>query len=240
MHKIVHGDVLQVLRRMDDGIMFDAVITDPPYCSGGATLAAKQQPSAKKYTSTKGDCPYPDFDGDAKDQRSWTSWMAEWMTEARRRANPGAPICVFTDWRQLPSVTDALQWAGWCWRGIVPWDKINARPQKGRFRQQAEFVVWGSNGNMPISRPVPILPGAYRMAAPQRRAHQTEKPITLMRELVKICEPGGTILDPFAGSGSTIVAALLEGYSGIGIESMAYYADYARRRVDAVAKDNSK
>ena len=48
------------------------------------------------------------------------------------------------------------------------------------------------------------------------------------------------ILDPFAGSGTTIVAALLEGYSGFGIESMAYYADYARQRAGTVVKDNSK
>ena len=61
-----------------------------------------------------------------------------------------------------------------------------------------------------------------------------------MRDLVKICEPGGVILDPFAGSGTTIVAALLEGYSGFGIESMAYYADYARQRAGTVVKDNSK
>ena len=240
MFEIIHGDVLQVLPKMGDQIYFDAVITDPPYCSGGATLSAKQQPSSKKYTSTKTGCPYPDFDGDAKDQRSWTTWMAEWMIEARRRSKPGAPIRIFTDWRQLPAATDALQWSGWCWRGIIPWDKINARPQKGRFRQQAEFIIWGSNGGMPIDRPVPILPGAYRVAAPQKRAHQTEKPIALMRNLVKICEPGGVILDPFAGSGTTIVAALLEGYSGFGIESMAYYADYARQRAGTVVKDNSK
>lgn len=87
---------------------------------------------------------------------------------------------------------------------------------------------------MPIDRPVPILPGAYRVAAPQKRAHQTEKPIALMRDLVKICEPGGVILDPFAGSGTTIVAAIMEGYSAIGIESMQYYADYARRRTEAL------
>ena len=66
MHEIIHGDALQVLPKLDDRIYFDAVITDPPYCSGAATLSTKQQPSSKKYTSTKTKCPYPDFDGDAK------------------------------------------------------------------------------------------------------------------------------------------------------------------------------
>lgn len=235
MFEIIHGDALQVIQTFKTG-RFDAIITDPPYSSGGATLNEKQKSTAEKYTNTKGKCPYPDFDGDGRDQRSWTSWMAEWMREARRCAKPGAPICVFTDWRQLPSTTDALQWAGWQWRGLLPWDKVNARPQKGRFRQQAEFVVWGSNGHMPIDRPVPILPGAYRYATPQKRMHQTEKPLELMCEIVRICEPGGCILDPFAGSGTTIAAAVMEGYSAIGIESVEYYAEAARRRANTMIK----
>jgi site-specific DNA-methyltransferase (adenine-specific) len=53
-----------------------------------------------------------------------------------------------------------------------------------------------------------------------------------MRQLVKICTPGGTILDPFAGSGSTGVAALAEGYSFTGIEQSAEYAAIARERLD--------
>ena len=61
---------------------------------------------------------------------------------------------MFIDWRQLPAATDALQWAGWIWQGTAVWDKGNSRPQKGRFRQQAEYIVWGSNGDMPISRDV--------------------------------------------------------------------------------------
>ena len=220
---------------MENGI-FDAVITDPPYSSGGMTIGSKIQSTAKKYTSTKGDCPFPDFEGDARDQRSWTSWVAQWLSECRRVSKPGAPVCVFTDWRQLPSTTDALQWAGWTWRGIVPWDKKNTRPQRGRFRQDAEFIVWGSNGDLPITRPVPILPGCYSFAIPnsKERRHQTQKPLELMRALVKICIPGGDILDPFCGSGSTLEAAILEGYSVTGIEMVDYYVDVARERIMSI------
>ena len=58
------------------------------------------------------------------------------------------------------------------------WDKGNSRPQKGRFRQQAEYIVWGSNGDMPVSRPVPCLPGVFKYGNPQNRIHLTEKPVT--------------------------------------------------------------
>ena len=68
------------------------------------------------------------------------------------------------------------------------------------------------------------LPGVFRYANPQKRTHVTEKPLQLMRDLVKICEPGGRILDPFCGAGTTVLASALEGYEAVGIEATdAYY-----------------
>jgi len=63
--------------------------------------------------------------------------------------------------------------------------------------------------------------------------HPTVKPLALMRYLVRlITPPGGRVLDPFAGSGSTVVAAVQEGFSGIGIELNPEYCEIARRRID--------
>ena len=54
---------------------------------------------------------------------------------------------VFTDWRQLPLTSDALQIAGWTWRGIIPWDKTEScRPQLGLYRNQAEYVLTATHG----------------------------------------------------------------------------------------------
>ena len=220
--QILQGDALQLLPNFVPGT-FDAIITDPPYASGGRTQAEKNKSPAKKYSSM-GDHAPPPFDGDSKDQRSWTRWAAEWLSDARKLCKPGAPVCMFIDWRQLPAASDALQWAGWIWRGTAVWDKGNSRPQKGRFRQQAEYIVWGSNGDMPINRPVPCLPGVFKYGNPQNRIHLTEKPLQLMRDIVKITEPGGHILDPFAGSGTTVLAAVLGGYTATGIEVTDEYA----------------
>ena len=115
---IIQGDTLRVIRGFPDDL-FGGIITDPPYASGAADQNARQKPTAQKYSSVKNGNPLPDFEGDSKDQRSWTRWMTDWLTEARRTARPGAPICLFIDWRQLPNMTDALQWAGWIWRGTL-------------------------------------------------------------------------------------------------------------------------
>ena len=73
----------------------------------------------------------------------------------------------------------------------------------------------------------------FKYGNPQNRIHLTEKPLQLMQDLVKITEPGGHILDPFAGSGTTVLAAVKEGYDATGIEVTDVYADLARKRLEA-------
>ena len=229
MIDIINGSCLIELEKFEDNT-FDALITDPPYSSGGSNLSARQRTTAQKYATEKSKdiaVRYPNFSGDNKDQRSWTRWTAEWLELARTKCKIGAPIVMFIDWRQLPSLTDAMQWADWTWRGIAVWDKKHSHPQRGRFRQDGEFILWGSNGDMPLTRQAPIIPGVLQyqnVAVGPKRFHQTQKPLELMKEIVKICEPGGHILDPFAGSGTTLIAADQQGYDATGIElSQAYY-----------------
>ena len=232
--EIYKGNALDVLR--GDVGTFDAVISDPPYASG-STLAGKQASTAIKYTRTKAHCPFPDFAGDAMDARSWTHMMRAVLEAAREKSTPGAALVLFIDWRNLPNLTDAVQWAGWSLRGVAVWDKITSRPQRGRFRQQAEFLVWGSNGPMPIDRGVPCRPGVFRATNVQgsERIHQTQKPLEIMRQIVQITTPGGRILDPFAGSGSTLAAAKAEGYDAVGIEVHGEIAQAAAARLDVEA-----
>ena len=109
--RILHGDTLKLVKGFQPGI-FDAVITDPPYASGGTKQNERNRTTNQKYSSMKAENALPDFDGDNKDQRSWTHWMAEWLYDVRKACKRGAPICLFIDWRQYPSITDALQWAG--------------------------------------------------------------------------------------------------------------------------------
>jgi hypothetical protein len=75
----------------------------------------------------------------------------------------------------------------------------------------------------------------------RRNPHATVKPIALMRWLVRmITPPGGTVLDCFAGSGTTGIAAQLEGADFIGIERDPEYAETARKRIDAWREHEDK
>lgn len=227
------GDALSVLSTLPDNCV-DSVITDPPYNSGGRTAKERTSRTARqKYTSADAGHALPDFTGENMDQRSYGFWLTQIMTEAQRATRPGGTALLFTDWRQLPITTDAIQAAGWVWRGVLAWHKPAARPQKGRFTQNCEFIVWGSNGDMDGSRNEVYLPGLYSGSQPtgRKRQHITQKPVEVMRELVKISPPGGTVLDFCAGSGSTGVAALLEGRDFIGVEKTRHYAEIASDRL---------
>lgn len=227
------GDSLSLLRSLPTSSV-DALITDPPYSSGGAFRGDRTDNTTKKYVLTQVETARPDFSGDNRDQRSFGYWMALWLSEALRVTKPGSPIVLFSDWRQLPTMTDSLQAGGFVWRGLAVWDKTeSARPSLGRFRSQSEFIVWGSNGPLSDDRGVGCLPGVFRQIVKQDdKHHMTGKPTPLMREIVKICTPGGIILDPFAGSFTTGVAAILEGYKAIGFETEAAYLETSARRAD--------
>jgi site-specific DNA-methyltransferase (adenine-specific) len=230
---VIQGDILEVLRSFEDNT-FGAIITDPPYASGGLHAVNKQTPTGVKYTTKKAKNPLPNFEGDSKDQLSWLLWSTAWLREAKRVCQKGAPICVFIDFWQLDVLKYALQWADWLVRGIVVWDKTEmVRPQSGRFRNQCEFILWASKGAMSLKRNVPVLKGCYRYPTMNKdKLHQTQKPLALMRDIVKICEPDQTILDPFCGSGTTLAAAIHEGYSAVGIEVTQEYATIAQKQVD--------
>lgn len=233
--QLFHGNSISILQTLPDASI-DALITDPPYSSGGLFTMTRQQATNKKYVDEKAafGSDNLNFEGDNRDQRSWTMWCTLWLSESYRLLKPGAPACVFTDWRQLPALSDAFQAAGFIWRGVYVWDKKNSRPNAGKFRQTAEFILWGSKGDMIIDKIQPrYLPGMTSAAIVPKtqRHHQTQKPVQLMQDLLGIVSPGSVVLDPFMGSGSTGAAAVEAGHAFIGCEMTEYYFNIAKKRL---------
>lgn len=213
----------------------DALITDPPYCSGGMSIAERQRDPRQKYCQSDNDQGRPSFAGDARDQRSFIFWCTTWLRLSRRVIKPGGYALVFIDWRNLPAMTDAIQAAGYTWRGIVPWNKgRSARaPHKGYFRHQCEYVVWGTVGECAKATHAGPFDGCINQAIIRKdKHHMTGKPTPLMRQLVECVPPGGTVLDLFAGSCSTGVAAALEGRGFVGCEQSIDYCAIGSKRLE--------
>lgn len=212
------GDSLHILPQLA-GSNFDGIATDPPYSSGGAFRGDRAGGASGKYVgfAGAGNVDMHDFTGDNRDQRSFAMWGTVWLSMALDACRQGALVFLFTDWRQLPITTDVLQAGGGVWRGVVTWNKLVGRPHRGRFRANSEFVAWGSYG--PMEAEVEQCPSnVFECSPPGDREHITQKPVEVMQHLIQVTKPGGTILDPFMGSGTTGLAALLGGRNFVGIE----------------------
>ena len=232
---VVCDDSMRGLLSLPHGSI-DAVITDPPYSSGGLFRGDRTKSTDRKYTRTEAQGRRVDFSGDVRDQRSFALWWSLWGSLAREVSTRAGRIVAFSDWRQCGATQDAIQCAGWILRGLAVWDKgEGSRPTPGGFRSQAEFIHWGSIGSLPRAEPgVTVLPGVIRaVVRADDKHHQTGKPSDLMRTCARIAPPGGVVLDPFAGSGSTGVGALLEGRRAIMYEIVPEIAEMAIRRCEA-------
>jgi len=84
------------------------------------------------------------------------------------------------------------------------------------------------------------LPERLQKHFSKGNTHPTIKNVKLMQYLIKMVTPkGGIVLDPFAGSGSTLVAAKQNGYQYIGIEMTEEYIPIIEARLKAVKKENT-
>lgn len=214
-----------------DSSSLDGVLCDPPYSSGGAFRGDRTMTTTAKYVQTGQTLQFGDFSGDNRDQRSYLKWCELWISECLRVVKPGGIFGMFTDWRQLPVSTDALQAGGFVWRGIVPWNKTEAaRPRKGAFRNQCEYFVWGSNGAMRDEGE--CLPGLFTFTVGgSEKHHIAGKPEKLMQQIVKIIPPGGILLDCFAGSSTTLKAAREMGRKAIGFDINATWTAKSAERL---------
>ena len=213
------GDALTILPTLPADA-FDLVLTDPPYSSGGLHIGTRRQAPTTKYAFHGGDRAH-DFAGENMDQRSWRNWCVAWLAECYRVLKPGHVIAVFIDWRQLPTLTDAMQMAGFTWQGVAVWDKTTGgcRPRKNGMKQQAEFIVWGSKGGLRQDADV-YLPGVFQARRSKEDWHAPSKPLPMLEHILALAGPGGSVLDPFAGGAAVLKAASALGLQAVGCEKV--------------------
>ncbi len=234
--KLMHGDCLEMMDSVPDNSV-DLLLTDPPYSSGGLFAGQRKASTGSKYFDDKysGAAMCPDFTGDNRDQLSFIYWETFWISKVFRKMKSGAVACIFTDWRQLAATITALQCGGFIFRGIVVWDKGISRNIPHRFRNDCEYIVWGTKGERPAKaeRGIEVYPGCYHIKGmnTRKKHHQTEKPTELLEKLIAIAPEKGTVLDCFMGSGSTGVACLNTNRNFIGIELSADYFRIAQNRI---------
>lgn len=230
---VVEGDGLATLAGMPDASI-DTVTIDPPYCSGGVSEASRVAAGGQGLRSenlTK----FGWFVGDNMTTAGLVWLLRATAFEALRATKPSGSLLVFADWRMVPNIGPAIESAGWRYQNLVTWNKGSMGLGSG-FRAQSEMVLHFTAG-----APVYHHKGTGNVITVPRvtgddREHQTQKPVALMRELLRVVSPGdGVVVDTFAGSGSTGVAALELGMRAVLCERALEHVATARQRCAAAA-----
>lgn len=229
--RVVQGDALEVIATIPDGSI-DAVVMDPPYCSGAATEAGRGSATHQGLRSeTIRSGRFDWFDADNMTTSGLVWLLRSIAVEASRVLVPTGSVLTFCDWRMVTALAPAMESAGFRLRNLVVWDKGHFGCGSG-FRPQHEMVLH-------LTRRAPDFYAANvgnvvrsKRVQSADRDHPTEKPVDLLEQLISVvCPAGGVVLDPFAGSGTTGVAAVSEGRRAILIEKDATHAETCRRRV---------
>ena len=209
---LIQGDCLEIMPALG---RVDAVVTDPPYSSGGFQESGKSSGSI----GSRGDVS---ISGDTLSTRGYLRLMKRVF-----RSTHADEFFVFTDWRMWTNTFDALEDGYVRVRNMLVWDKA----QMGMglpWRNQHELIAYGKRTR------ASNVTGAAGNVLQFRRSgnvnHPTEKPVPLIAELIGNSH-AQTILDPFMGSGTTLVAATQLGRRSIGIELDPDYFDIACKRV---------
>lgn len=204
----------------------DAVITDPPYSSGGRRENARSIRTSMNRSVENDDW----IAGDSMSTTGFVWLMREVAIESRRVLVNGGHLLSFIDWRMYPNLIGAIESADLRQHPTLVWDKTHFG-MGAVFRNQHEWICHFTKGQ-PATPNRRDTPNVLRYPNDRADDHPTQKPLELMRRLVDVVTPpGGVVLDPFAGSGTTGVAALLEGRRFIGVEMTEHYAEVAARRL---------
>ena len=194
---VLHGDCQDILPTFPDGSV-DFVLTDPPYLvnyrdRSGRTIANDNDPR----------------------------WLNPVFRELYRVLKPDSLMVCFYGWNAVDQFMAAWRSAGFRPVGHVVLAKDYASSQRFlRHHHEQAFVLANGRPALP-SRPVPdVLHFPYT----GNRRHPTQKPVEPLRTLIgAFTSPGDLVLDPFCGSGSTLVAARNLGREWVGVElEMAY------------------
>jgi site-specific DNA-methyltransferase (adenine-specific) len=201
---LICGDSVDVLSSMP-GIA-DLIVSDPPYklTSGGKN----SQVMSGKFANTR-------YDNSGKLMRI-TTWddMAGPIFEA---AGPDADAYIMANDKQIFRAENAFCSAGWKLHNLLSWKKES--PTRNRwYMKDIEYILYLWKGKAKTIN----NPGSTQFMPyprPKNAIHNTQKPLGLLTEMIEnSSQPGDLVVDPFPGSGSTLVAAMRSGRRALGIE----------------------
>ena len=248
---LYHGDSISLLGQLPENSI-DMIFADPPYnlSNGGFTVHAGKMVSVNKgdWDRSKG------FDSDY-------DFHFQWLAACRRVLKPGGTLWVSGTYHSIYQCGHALQALGYHILNDISWFKPNASPNLSCrfFTASHETILWarkekkakhtfnykemkdGDWSEDQLKKPGLQMRSVWSMGTPRKSEkvhgkHPTQKPLDLLKRIVLAStNRGDIVLDPFNGSATTGVVAIMHGRKYIGIDTQKEYLDVSIKRLtDAV------
>jgi DNA modification methylase len=193
-HRLICGNCIHAesVNKLMDGKFADTIITDPPYSSGGFQESGKTTESIGTRSG----------ESIALDNLSTTGYKALVREFIPLHAKVDS-VYIFTDWKMWQHTLESVEMTGFRVRNMIVWDKM----QMGMgmpWRNQHELICYGKRTAGKINS------GKYGNVLQSKRTgnefHPTQKPVDIIDPLIKNTDCK-IIFEPFAGSGTTMIAA---------------------------------
>lgn len=202
---ILNGDSVQLMRSLPRNSV-DFILTDPPY------LVNYQGRDGRKVRN----------DDNAR-------WLWPAFNQMYRVLKWGGFAISFYGWNRIDLFADAWKAAGFRMVGHIVFRKSYSSSSRFlRYEHESAYLL--AKGN--VTPPAKPIPDVIDMPYSGNKLHPTQKPVAVLLPLVEaFCPKGGLVLDPFAGSGSSLVAAQHLGRDWLGMELDTEHAATATRRL---------
>lgn len=200
----------------------DAIITDPPY-------GINYQSHCRTVRMAK----IPN------DKTPFIWWLYDAYRVLRNGEDGGGVLVCFTRWDVQQTFITAMQLAGFSVKSEIVWYKMahGAGDCKAQFAPAHENILFATKGKyqFPQKRPVDVIP--IPKVNSSKLLHPNEKPVELLESLIwSTTKPASLILDPFAGSGPTLIAAEKAGREFIGVEIEEKHCNTIQKRFEESGK----
>jgi site-specific DNA-methyltransferase (adenine-specific) len=248
--KIIKGDCFTAMDQMiTEGLKFDMIFADPPYflSNGGITCQSGRMVKVDKGEWDESQGPELNHE-----------FNTEWIKRCRDLLADHGTLWVSGTMHVIYSVGFAMQQLEMKILNNVTWQKPNPPPHlAGRyFTHSTETILWARKNEkakhkfnyslMKEDNGGKQMKDVWTFTAPGKAEksegkHPTQKPLVLLDRIIKAStDIGGTILDPFLGSGTTCVAALLSSRNSVGIEQEEEYCELSKKRIQWAQKELKK